>query len=357
MNKTEAELAIKELYSEAFSLSPSSLVTLFEIDVSVIGLNVGEISATEVLTESSTVFRFHNNIKLSSSSIFWRGNEYIAAPINAEGFETTSKGVLPTPKLSINISDEGVAAFNQLRQRIRDIGDLTGAKVTRIRTFAKFLDSENFKSGSFPAGFAPNPNSEFPRDVFYIDRKNNENKYGMEFELASLLDVQGQKLPARLVVANSCPFQYRGEGCLYEYSARRNITEHGSALDSNLLTAAPAVATEFDELISPLLSGTTIVDKGAYDPNVYYDSGDSVYLTYNNINYYFVSKIIHAPYDPSVANSTNPVPPPDRNYWFSDMCSHRIRGCEIRYALGGTAVGSTLGNLPFGGFLSVTRFK
>jgi lambda family phage minor tail protein L len=346
MDKNTAQTDIKELYGEAFSLSSSALLTLFEIDVSAIGLSVGAISQSEINSEIGTIFRFHNNLKISNSSIIWQGKEYIAAPVHAEGFEVTSKGVLPTPKLSINVSNEAVALFSQFRQRIRDIGDLTGAKVTRIRTYSKFLDAENFRDGNYPKDFSPNPNREFPRDVFYIDRKSNENKYVLEFELASLLDVQGQKLPGRLVVANTCPFIYRGDGCLYENSNRRNVQEHGATGDSTLLISAPAVATEFDELISPLFSGVTIVDKGLYNQYQTYNSGDCTYLTFNNVNYYYV------------ANGNNvTVAPPNRNYWVADMCSHKSRGCEIRYAVGGSAVGTTLGNLPYGGFLAVNRFK
>ena len=346
MNTTTAQTAIKELYFEAFNLSPSALLTFFEIDVSVIGLSVGAISQTEINAENSTIFRFHNNINLTTSSLFWQGNEYIAAPISAEGFSMNAKGVLPTPKLSLNVSDEGVVIFAQFRQRIREIGDLTGAKVTRIRTFAKFIDSQNFTEGKYPNGFSPNPNSEFPRDVFYIDRKSNENKYGLEFELASALDVQGQKLPGRIVVANTCPFQYRGEGCMYEYSSRRNVTEHGAVGTSTLPTAAPAVATEFDESISTLLPNITIVDKGLYDANQVYNSGDTTYLTFNNVNYYFV------------ANGINiTTSPPNKNYWLADTCSRKIAGCEMRYALGGSADGVSLGYLPYGGFLAVSRFK
>ena len=346
MDKSIANSSIKELNIEAFSLSPSALVALFEIDVSQIGLNVGAISATDISNETSTIFRFHNTTKLNMSSIIWQGKEYVAAPIIIEGFEITSKGVLPTPKLSMNVSNEAVSIFSQLRQRIREIGDLTGAKVTRIRTFAKFLDAENFQDGNFPVGFSPNPNSEFPRDVFYIDRKSNENKYGIEFELASLLDVQGQKLPGRLVVNNTCPFIYRGEGCLYEHESRRNINEHGAVGESRLLTSAPAIANQFDELISPLISGIQIVDKGRYDKFQNYQSGDSVYITFNNVNYYYVANGVN------ISSS-----PPNSNYWISDACSHKTRGCEIRYALGGSAVGSTLGNLPYGGFLAVDRFR
>jgi lambda family phage minor tail protein L len=346
MDKITAQSEIKELYAEAFSLSSSALITLFEIDVSQIGLSAGAISQTEVNAETSTIFRFHNNTKINSTSIIWQGKEYIAAPVNAEGFEITSKGVLPTPKLSINVSNEAVSVFAEFRQRIREIGDLTGAKVTRIRTYARFLDAENFTDGNHPKDFSPNPRREFPRDVFYIDRKSNENKYLLEFELASLLDVQGQKLPGRLVVSNTCPFIYRGDGCFYEYNSRRNIEEHGAVGESNLLTSAPAVANQFDELISPLLSGITIVDKGAYDQYQTYNSGDATYLTFNHVNYYYVANGVDVT-----------VSPPNANYWIPDMCSHKPRGCEIRYALGGTAVGTPLGNLPYGGFLAVSRFK
>ena len=121
MTPNQAQTSIKELYAEAFSLNPSALLQLFIIDVGEIGLNVGAISQTEVNAQQSTIFRFHNNVKLNSSSIIWQGNEYIAAPINAEGFEVTSKGVLPTPKLSINVNDEAVSIFNQFRQRIREM--------------------------------------------------------------------------------------------------------------------------------------------------------------------------------------------------------------------------------------------
>ncbi len=200
MDKNVAQSSIKNLWSEAFSLEPTSLIHLFEIDVADISFARGVIGHNEVSAQTNTVFRFHNNIKLTHSSIFWQGKEFIAAPIQAEGFEITSKGVLPTPKLSISVSEESVPYLNILKERISQVGDLVGAKVTRIRTFAKFLDKENFYNTTTPPGFNPNPNQEFPRDIFYIDRKSLENKNVIELELASILDVEGIKLPGRLVV-------------------------------------------------------------------------------------------------------------------------------------------------------------
>lgn len=347
MNKQEAQVAIKELFAEAFSLTPSALITLFEIDVGLIGFERGVISQNEINYQNNTIFRFHNNVKLTHSSIFWRGQEYVAAPIIAEDFEVKLRGTLPTPTLTITVSDDGIPALSQLKDRLLQLGDLVGAKVTRIKTFAKFIDAVNFYNQIPPDGFSPNPNAVFPSDIYYIDSKSHEDKSSIQFILGSMLDVQGQKLPGRLVNANSCPHQYRGHGCLYEYNSRRIPEEHGEVGESTLPFSAPPVANDLDEIFLNLLSGIQLVDRGAYVKNMICNSGDCVYVTHNNINYYFV------------ANGVNiTVSPPDTRYWIADQCSKKIRGCEYRYAVGGSAGGNiTLGNLPFGAFSAVSRFN
>ena len=71
MNKTEAQSAIRGLWGEAFNLTPSALIQLFEIDLGQIGFNRGVISQSEIDSGLGTIFRFHNNIKLTNSSIYW----------------------------------------------------------------------------------------------------------------------------------------------------------------------------------------------------------------------------------------------------------------------------------------------
>ena len=347
MTKSEAQ-GLKSLYSEAANLSPSSLVQMFEVDLSAIGLSTNEFTQSEIDQQISTIFRFHNSVKLSNSSLYWQGKEFVAAPINVEGFETTAKGTLPTPKLSLTVSDEGIPQLAIFKNRLLQLGDITGAKVTRIRTMAKFLDASNFLDTVLPEGFSPDPNQEFPRDIFYIDRKSNENKNIIEFELGSILDVENSKLPGRIVVTNSCPFVYRGNGCFYEYSNRRNPIIHDAAENSYLPEQAPPIATERDEYIPTLLSGATFTDLGEYDGNTTYNSGDSVYLNYNNHKYYFVSK-----------NNDVNVSPPNLNYWIGDTCSKKVAGCQIRWGRFGSAIGSSVryGEIPFGGFSSVGRSR
>lgn len=332
----QAQISAKNVASELFSLSPSALVTFFEIDIGDLGLQVGTISQTEISFGIDTLFRFHNNISLTTNSLFWQGVEYTAAPITAENFETNLKGSPSTPVLSVTVSDDGIPQLSILKQRIRDLGDIVGAKVTRIRTFARFLDSINFNNQVPPQGFYPDPTQELPRDIYYIDRLSNENKNYIQYELSPLFVVEGITLPGRIISEAVCPWQYRGDGCLYEFSGRKTYA-HG---DGNLPIYAPPVATDLDELFSNLVSGVPYVDKGLYNFAQNYNKGEYCYIKNRGIKYYFMSTVN--------ANNTVPTNP---SGWIADACSKRVLGCKYRWQSVGTGI------LPFGGFPSVTRFQ
>lgn len=337
MDKNTGQTSVKNIVIESFSLNPSALITLFEIDISDLGFNQGIISQTEIDLQQNTVFRFHNNINLTTKSIFWKGQEYVAAPIAADGFETNLKGTLPTPKLSMTVSDDGIPALAALKERLFEMGDIVGGKITRIRTYSRFLDAANFIGGVPPANFFPDPNAELPRDIFFIDRKSIENKNFIEYELSSIFDVEGIKLPGGLVSQDCCRWQYRGEGCLYEYASRKNAITHG---DGILPISAPPVATALDEPINTLITGVSFVDKGAYNRGMSYNKGESVFLAHRGINYYFVSKI-----------DNNLTVPPDDSVWIQEDCSKKMRACKMRFQ----NIGS--GSLPIGAYPSVNRFK
>lgn len=329
INTTQAQASAKNVVYQITSLSPSSLITLFEIDATSLAADMG------VIDNDAKLFRFHNNISLINTNIKWNGEWYIAAPISAEGFDLNAKGTLPTPRLGISVNPDGVSLIGTLKDRIRVIGDLVGAKVTRIRTFAAYIDRENFLD-DLPDGFVPDPNSELPRDIYYIDRKSMETKMSIEWELASVLDVEGIQLPLRRVIARCCQFSYRGDGCFYEYNSRRDTTEHGS--NSSLPQAAPPIATSVNEMITDIISPSKLIDMGAWDSTKDYVIGHSVYITKNNLKYYFVAKV-----------SNKNQQPPDKNFWIADVCSKDIVGCRKRWS----SIGH--GYLPFGGFLSCNR--
>lgn len=341
ISTTQAQTSVKRYNTELSVLNPATVIYLFEIDVSSLVTN-----QNIALQTSEQIFRFHNNIKLTNKDIFWSGGDgiqkkYTAAPINVEGFEINSKGTLPTPKMSISVNEEGVGLLSTLKSTISSLGDLTGAKVTRIRTFLKFLDAANFESGQEPQGFTPDPNIEY-RDVFYIDRKSAENRSMIEYELASLMDIEGIQLPGRLVLARRCTAFYRGEGCMYEYNVNRVDEIHGST--NALPTEAPPVANDKDEKISDIIgSNNSIIYMGAWNSNTTYNIGNAPYLLVDNIKYYYVSK----------ASNTNKRPPND-TYWISDACSKCLKGCRLRWGTNGSVVvgnsGLVKGQLPFVGF-------
>lgn len=332
---SNVNLGARKISKEAFSLTPSSLISLFVIDIS---QSIFDNTASSV--SSQKVFRFHNSVKLTSNDIIFNSEKYIAAPIQAEGFEINSRGTIPTPRLAITTNDEGVSALAAFKASLKTYGDLVGAKVTRIRTFAKFLDATNFSGQTPPTGFDPDPYAEFPRDIFFIERKSKEDKFSLEFELSSPLDFQGTLLPGRIVISDRCTWDYRGEGCLYEYDGntpdkmRRNVDIHGA--DSEMPSSAPPVANENDEdIVGGVIPDITgIVDKGEYSPSLTYSKGDAVYIVKNGIKYYFVAKF---------AIPINATPP--NGLWVADSCSKCVVGCEKRWGA----------FLRFGGFPAVNR--
>lgn len=343
LTKSQAQSALKKATGEVFNLTGSCVIHLFEVDVSNL------IFDQDIVTSLDTVFRFHNNIKLTNNTIFFKGLSYIAAPIEASGFEMNGRGTTATPTISISVSPQGIPMLASLKEQIYNLGDLTGAKLIRITTLAKYLDAANFLDQITPSDFDPDNQVEFPRDIYYFERKSNESRSSLQYELSSSFDTQGIKLPARICLATKCPFQYRGAGCRYEASSRRNLKIHSPEGPlATLPASAPAVANNRDELITEILSIAGVADKGRFSTSSTYNKGDSVFITKGGINYYFVAK------------SDSPlVGPPNARYWVSDQCSKLLSGCKIRWGTNGSVdvTNSTLvkGQLMFGGFPSVNK--
>lgn len=341
MTKIEAQSSIIKLNREMSLLEPSALITMFEIDASDLAFDAGIITSTQY-DNGGLIFRFHNNIKLGRTSVFWQGNEYIAAPITAEGFEIAAKGTLPIPRLSITSNESGISFLALLKEKIRQLDDLIGAKITRIRTFAKYLDAQNFTGITEIDNFTPDPNVEFPRDVYYIDRKASENKYSITFELASILDVEGLFLPTGTVLTDKCRWNYRGCGCFYEYANQRNVEIHGSVTVSNLPQDAPPVANNKNELITEIVGKPTIIVKGKWQTGVTYYKGEAIFIEKRGIKYYFV------------CNATTTQSSPPHSDWIADQCSQTLTGCKLRWAnkdMGFEMDGQPIkGVLPFGGY-------
>lgn len=129
----------------------------------------------------------------------WQGYAYANFPILAEGFERNTSGKLPRPKITVANVDGAVGAL------VRDAQDLVGSKVTRKRTFAKYLDGQP----------AADPTAGFQDESFWIERKSLETAEAIEFELVTALDLDGLRLPRRIIQATVCPWVFKGAECGY----------------------------------------------------------------------------------------------------------------------------------------------
>ena len=140
-----------------------AIVEMYDVDLSPITGDAGD------------VFYFTNQLKEDDSRIQWKGNFYDALPIISAGYERNTTGQIAQPTLTVaNI-------FGTFTEIIDSYDDLVGAKITRRRTFAKYLDGEPLADTL----------QEFPVDIFYIERKTQETALTITWQLGSVMDLEG----------------------------------------------------------------------------------------------------------------------------------------------------------------------
>lgn len=183
--------------SDAQGIAPSAIIELFQLQ-----LNAAQHGVNET-------YHFHAGANLNGANdVVWNGTSYLRFPLQAEGFEYSGKGTLPRPTIRCsNILGTITAILAGLPS------GLEGAKVTRIRTMARYIDAVNFPGGVSP--YTPDPAAEFAREVYYIDRKVSETRDVVEFELAAAFDLAGVRAPKRQCIANICQWVYKSTECSY----------------------------------------------------------------------------------------------------------------------------------------------
>ncbi len=146
-------------------------VTLYHIDLSTFGL------ADFYLTGD-----VNGGVKVSF------GNQpYDPWPIKADGFEVTT-GKLPTPTLTLaNVN--GI-----LDPMVEQNGDLIGARLTRIRTYDRYLDG----------GLEPNGDAQLTPDVYEFVSLEGHDHESVSWRLGALIDQEGITLPGRQCVRDYC---------------------------------------------------------------------------------------------------------------------------------------------------------
>jgi lambda family phage minor tail protein L len=149
-----------------------SYIELFELDMSRIG---------------GGVYRFTNCVN-SAGYVTFGGESYTLLPIEFSGLTRKSDGSQPRCELK-------VSNINKiLLGEIVALGDIVGARLTRIQTFACYLDS----------GETPDP-TQCIKDVFYISQKTAQSPTYINFELCSALELTKLMIPGRVATKSIFP--------------------------------------------------------------------------------------------------------------------------------------------------------
>ena len=172
------------IHAELQNLNQSSpWVELYTLDASSLG---------------GSVYYFSPQCYPDGSLVVWQGNTYVFIPIMTSGWEvigSTSQGGTsqPTPQLQISNTNK------VLLTAVVALGNLVGAKLTRHRTFQKFLDGQPSADSTQYIG----------PDVYYINQKTAHNKNSITFQLVNPIDMPGKMLPGRQVLKDG-PYKFPG---------------------------------------------------------------------------------------------------------------------------------------------------
>lgn len=201
-----------ELISELQAIAPPEVIELFQLELN------------EDQHGTSTTHYFSAAREGGAGGIIFAGQTYTAIPLEADGFAYNGQGSLPRPTLRIS------NLFSTITALIATLPNgLEGAKVTRLRTLAKYIDSENFiglgyetyvVADYWKVGYTANNTTAdstalFPKEIYYVDRKSTENRNLIEFELASAFDLAGVRAPKRQCISR-CQWVYKSAECGYD---------------------------------------------------------------------------------------------------------------------------------------------
>ncbi len=298
-------MAIASVQATSFLANPSALLSLLELDS----------RYTSPLGER---WLFHAGVNGDYAPLVFNGETYTPFPIELSDFGTDGKGNIIRPKLrASNIN--GFVSRLLLQQ-----GDLAGARLTRTRVYARYVDAVNFPNGVNPFG-VPDPSAAYEPDIFFISRKVSENPELVEFEIASPFEIDNVQLPRRPMLATVCPFIYRdGETCGY--------------------SGAP-VSDRFGKLFTVAVVdggyGYTLTNKGAWDDTTVYQVGDWVTIISQG-DFTFGDTLV---YVCSLASTSGVRNNPQFNdtRWIADACPHNLLGCKAHFPTGPIPIGAFLG--------------
>ena len=376
----------------------SELVTLFELEYSkgdfiyfTAGLNenLGEVQMRD----------YSNNAQI---------NTYVAIPAQVQGIEYKNDGAISRPTVSIG---NATTVFSSAIGTI-DYQTFLGLKFIKRTTLKKYLYGESGDS---------NPPTEFPRQVWNMDRIKARSKTSVQIELVAPFDMETVQIPARKIYSDRCSFKYQGaspgidrwkkeqSGCKW------HLEGHIYGINGVKYTV---FANLDDEYIVPSSVTFANYTSGAVNLNAYYKTtksstrfnanGSTSSVTINNywqatrsttvtpqdnhsdwsrvrvFNDYSTSNTYYAYTDDRLNDYAKPTSGTEflwqakithtneaqefGNYWKrGDLCGKRLSSCQCRSGFSpispgtatsrGKATKVTTRALPFGGFPGARKFK
>lgn len=166
-------------------LATDALIYLFIVDTSPIG--------------GADLYRWTPgplSVSGSAAAVVFQGHTYTPIPVSMTGIAWNGRGPAPRPRVQVaNIG-------GLLTSVVATYGDLVGAKVTRLTTYRKFLDGQP----------TADPSSYWEPDIWRIERKTVQSPQMIEWELGSVLDQEGRRLPGRQLLRDACTHTYRKWG-------------------------------------------------------------------------------------------------------------------------------------------------
>ena len=365
-------------------------------------INSGLIELYE-LEIGSDVLYFHDGKNESLENVQFRQPEspytlktYLALPLLMTGIERKGDGASPRPSLTIANVESILKSSSVFQTDLNitgfELDDLVGAKLKRRKTLEKYLTS--------------NPPIEFNSDTYIIDRIEEKTNLYASFELAAAFDLDGIRLPSRIVVGKYCPWKYQGASTEEtDITKRRGACvwkSFGQIKNSAGATSSVFVTDDDEYLVSKTaldaVKVTTAGSGSSHGINVvaliggnYYQSliasnnkevTDTtawrqlqVYTTWSSssVSYAVGDFVLHSniPWKAIRANTSSGsnTPAQDSAFWEkADNCGKLLESCKKRYQAIGTNSNTgtsfipavsldTVKTLPFGAFPGSRKFR
>ena len=294
-----------------------------------------------------------------TTKITFNSKTYTAIPAQISGIDITSSGAHSRPTLTIanipvlsgNAQAKTVAGANDSSSP-GDIGTLDEIRRDAIKSQDLSGNSDDifipFERNDELIGTKVvyhktlksklSSGEEFPSQTFYIDRIASENNLFVSFELASPMDIEGAKIPARMVIGRYCPWQYQGVelgfggGCTWDINSDQHSFFRHDDTKINV-TNHTNYKGDWDE------------DDATYEKGHYVKTTTSGRVEIWEV----IASEAPAGKDPRY----------NRQYWKRiDVCGKILNSCKVRFQ--GNSSDTTLNQdvpLPFGGFPGSKKYR